>query len=78
MSGERKDENKIEYRNFDEETLRRVECHDPHVSGLTISKGVDWIEGAGCIVGNSTTLRGINIHVDTDVRQAKYWERELF
>ena len=78
MSGEGEAGNKIEYRNFDEETLRRVERNDPHICGLKIPKEVDWIEGAGCIIGNSTTLRGINIHADSDEGVAKCWHEELF
>jgi hypothetical protein len=78
MSGEGEAGNEIEYRNFDEETLRRVERNDPHICGLKISKEVDWIKGAGCIIGNSTTLRGINIHVDADDGIAKCWYQELF
>jgi hypothetical protein len=68
----------IDFHKFDKETLRRVERNDPDVRGLLISKEVDGIEGAGYIIGNNTTLRGISIHVDTDDGIAQCWYQELF
>ncbi len=71
---------RIAYLNFDEATLRRVERNDPAVQGLIIPEAevVDWIEGAGRIIGESTYLRGMKIDVGSDYGLKKYWYHELF
>ena len=70
----------IAYLNFDEATLRRVERNDPAVQGLIIPEAevVDWIEGAGRIIGESTYLRGMKIDVGSDYGLKKDWYHEIF
>ena len=67
----------IAYLDFDETTLRRVERNDPDVQGLIIPEVVDRIEGSGRIIGESTSLRGIKVHVGSNYGPKKNWYHEL-
>ena len=63
------------YDDLNGDTLRRLECNDPGIVGLTITPE-SWIKGAGQVLGENKSLQKLDIEADDS--EDGIWLEEVF